>query len=703
MQKIPLTLFHAEINQNQRDDLNKLLTRGNTSRFTVYNPLIKPYTITFHLDDFDNCIIRQLQYVWNSGATTSQKYYIIRKDNGQKVLIHSFTQGVYGGSNPPVNIIDIASNLQVEATALVFESQEAAGDFPDWLEVYGDFTAHVWPVVNPARVPLNDLFGVVIKPWDQANQYYPEKIPNMVSLGIKRVRLYDGYPETHDSNGNMVLNGGWKQADNANLLKSNGVLTQACYLDYPYYPWQGQDRTNPNTFATLASDIAAMVTHAKNNGDYLEAIEPGNELNRWYSANPSVDWMNGYEIAALCSKCYDAAKAVNPNIIFILPGLATVELDIWYQMKDWVKQNRGTLPNGELNWPFDVYSYHSYSSMAGQRAGNPGGIPPEYGMAPAAKNLNEFRKRYAKNLKIRVGESGWDINAASPLNAPAFGPYSAHQTSAMWTAREILILAENEHELFSYYRIAQDYPNSVYDASGELFATMALVRQENDGVQQPDGTTTGLNMHRTMTGDYFRQLAILTAGYTFAERIASGQQNLNVLRFTNGTKDLFAIWATETMSVPADTNSRPTFAQSSYAYALNKAGTRYDFVDNGTGAMASQSFAGGNITANSKPVFVITDVATPPPTPEPVSYNLKAEVAAVVIARETKTFVNAGLNAQNTRVVYEVGSRLRSWKPDRQINPITQFEAGKAYYIVPKNDMDLTQLTAPPFVKPPAP
>lgn len=695
MVKIPFNLFDVDINQNQRDDINKMLTRGNTSRFTVYNPPFLPYRITFHADSYDNMIVRQLNYVWQSGATTDQKYYIIRKDNGQKVLIHSFTQGVYG--SPPVeHIVTIDASLQVQASALIFESANGAGDFPDWLEVYGDYTAHTWPAVTITKPSISELFGVVIKPWDQAAQYYPEKIPNLLSLQVKRVRLYNGYPDTHDGSGNMVLNGGWKQADNANLLKQNGVLTDACYLDYPYYPWSGQDRTDPNTFAQLASDIAAMVTHAKNNGDYLEAIEPGNELNRWYGANPSVEYMNGAEIAALCSKCYDAAKAVNPNIKFVLPGLASVELDIWYQMKDWVIQHRGYLSNGEINWPFDVYSYHSYSSMAGQRAGNPGGIPPELGMATAAKNLNTFRKRFAKLIKLRVGESGWDINSASPLNAPAFGSYSAQQTSAMWTAREVMILHENEHEYLTYYRIAQDYPNSVYDASGEIFATMALVRQEYDGTQQTNGTTTGLGMHRTLTGDYFRQLAILLSGYTFAERLAVTDPNLNVLRFTNGTSDLYALWTTETMAVPADSTQRPTFTPNTIAYNLNVSGTRFDFVDNGGGVMTSQVFNAGNVAANSKPFFVLASGGTTP-TP-PSNFDLIAETAAVVIAKQTVSFQAAGLDVTNTRVVYEVGSRMRSWKPDRQINAITQFEAGKAYYIIPRQNMAAkTLLMAPPF------
>lgn len=85
------------------------------------------------------------------------------------------------------------------------------------------------------------------------------------------------------------------------------------------------------------------------------------------------------------------------------------------------------------------------------------------------------------------------------------------------------------------------------------------------------------------------------------------------------------------------------------------------------------------------------------------NFDLIADVAAVVIARQTIDFATAGLNALNTRIVYEVGSRMRSWKPGRQINAITQFQAGKAYYIVPAETMNKTSILAPPLDPPALP
>lgn len=708
MALIPLRISDVAVNQNNKDDLNKLLNRNyGKGRYTVYNPLFTPYQITFFLDDFTTCIIRQLKYQWNSGNTTDQKWYIVRKDNGQKVLIHSFTQGQYG--TPPVEFTPtIDPSLQVDASKLIFESASAAGDFPDFFEPWGDYTLKTWPAVTINRVNATDIDGAVVAPWDVANHYYPEKIPNIASVNIKKLRLYNGYPQNHDGSGNLVINGGWQTPGNAQLLKTTyGITTQMCYLDYPYYPWAtGSTRNQPGTYAALAADIYQFVLHAKNNGNYLEAIEPGNELNRWYGGNPAVEWMDGFAHAALCSMCYDGhkgqypntgAKTADPNILVILPGLATIDLDIWWQMKEWTIANRGYLPNGEINWPFDVYSYHSYSSLAGQRTGNPGGIPPEYGMRQAMQNVNNFRKRFAKNIKIRIGEGGsWDINSGSPLNAPAFSGYTAQQTSAMWTARALMVMLENENEYFTYYRIAQDWPNSVYDNSGEIFNTMALVRQESDGVQQGNGTWTGLGMHRTLTGDYVRQLmALMNGGYKFVSLLS---ETPFVMKFSNGTSDIYAIWHPENMTIPADQNARPTFTKVTGGFTINTPGTIKRFTEDFSGAMTSQAFSGGSIAYDSRPVFLVTGAGSPPPVDPPgFEPNVMANTPTVVVARTTISFQAAGLDVTNTRIVYEVGTPIRSWAPDRQVNAISGFEAEKGYYLISKVDMDLRSILIPPI------
>lgn len=76
--------------------------------------------------------------------------------------------------------------------------------------------------------------------------------------------------------------------------------------------------------------------------------------------------------------------------------------------------------------------------------------------------------------------------------------------------------------------------------------------------------------------------------------------------------------------------------------------------------------------------------------------NLFANVPAACVAKQTLDFATAGLDVDNTRIIYEVGSPLRSWVPGRAINAITGFTENKGYYVIPKLDMDKSDVLAPP-------
>jgi hypothetical protein len=48
-------------------------------------------------------------------------------------------------------------------------------------------------------------------------------------------------------------------------------------------------------------------------------------------------------------------------------------------------------------------------------------------------------------------------------------------------------------------------------------------------------------------------------------------------------------------------------------------------------------------------------------------------------------------------IIYKVGSPLRSYVPGRSINAINKFEANGGYYIIPKQNLDLTAYITPPL------
>lgn len=605
--KIKLDAFHAYANQHQKDDFSYLIDSNIKTKYTVWNPKIKPYIITFPLYNYKRCIIQQLHYSINNGNPSKLKYYYIRRDNGEKILFHSYSGGVWTPENP-VKIFNVPANLQTDATAFIIES-DGGDDFPEDIELYGEFTIKAALYPTTKRSPLSELMGVVVKPWDIASDYmFPEKIPAIQELGTKRIRLYDDYQLNHDESGKLIFDHNlWHQTTNIKNLRDKGISTQQCYLATPYYPFTG-DKLNPETYLQLGKDVYAFGVHNKANGDIVKTFEVENELNRWYG-DFSRDYMDGYQLATMMSVCYDGHKGKYLNVGMkasgskaevSICGLAEAEPYILYQIMEWSEKNRGKRADGTIDLPFDVYSFHLYSSLEGQRQGTQGGIAPEYGMSQYIKRLTEIRDNKFPWLKIHLGEYGWDVSQNSPLNAPTFSNYNANQVSGVWTVRALLSMAEHGIDAASYYRIKQDY-DAGDDNSGVVFATMALTRQESGGVKQPDGSYLGLRIHRTLTGDYFKQLTeFFNSGYVFDSRVSISP---NVLKFKKGASELYAIWECENMTI-AD---RPQFTERTGTYTLNVKGKIRRFVDDGSSIMSTEDFAGGKIIYGSKPVFVITN------------------------------------------------------------------------------------------------
>lgn len=68
-----------------------------------------------------------------------------------------------------------------------------------------------------------------------------------------------------------------------------------------------------------------------------------------------------------------------------------------------------------------------------------------------------------------------------------------------------------------------------------------------------------------------------------------------------------------------------------------------------------------------------------------------ANIANIVIAKNTATFASMGFTNLNVKAIFEIGEAgLKSWVPGRDINAITGTTAGKGYYIVAIQDIDVS-------------
>ena len=291
-------------------------------------------------------------------------------------------------------------------------------------------------------------------------------------------------------------------------------------------------------------------------------------------------------------------KNADPHFPMSTSGLATATTDLMREVYWWSKKNRGTLPNGEVDLPFDIIQFHNYSYTGGvsQYAGGvQGGLPPELSnVLDAVDAFVLYSNKYAAGREVWCGEWGYDVHPESPMNAAAYGPYSAEQTRGNWAVRTLLEFSAHGLDRAQWYRLYQDWPTARSDKDPTQFATMALLRQSEDGT-----------IKRTLVGDYFKQMGAL-GDFVFESRLSEAPR---VLKFRKGKEVMYAIWGVEKMK--KEKNSRPVFTENTGTYSLALPGITSvevrQLVD-GAPALSSQSLAGKGvfpIRYGAKPVFVL--------------------------------------------------------------------------------------------------
>jgi hypothetical protein len=384
---------------------------------------------------------------------------------------------------------------------------------------------------------------------------------------------------------------GFAAAGNLNLVPGDTILLMKGQSSNINFYWKDNDRRMEfDTWLPLAETgyvWSARKGRNKNANDYTswshglwyrdsnysykgmnvaEVFEAMNEPNAHWAGN--YNYTDGKELAVAWSMMYDGHKGKFPNVgvknadttmLMSTSGLASDKTDIFWQVYDWSKTNRG-YKNGQVDLPFDVMQVHCYSSAGGQYSGSKGGLPPELGMLPQVRNLVAWSNKYANGREVWIGEWGWDINPKSPLNAAAYGQYNAEQTRGNWAIRGILSFAEAGLDRAQWYRLYADYlkdtvkgGNYYADSSDIQFMQMALLRKGD--FEQSD-------VKRTLVGDYFRELSEF-GNYVFSERI-----NDHVIKLKDGDKELYALWTVENVEFP-DKSKRPSFTENKSSYTFN--------------------------------------------------------------------------------------------------------------------------------------
>lgn len=643
LQRIPLKVSESFANNHVSQGAEYLIDDNPKTRYHPtypgYNSIIKPFRTTFLLTDYVPTIKRLVYYDGN-GNGYNCRFILVRADDGKEVEVFTFK----GDKYLETVTIDLPLNKQFPASKLIIETPSGGDGYPDDIQLWGTFTPKKDTATITKHYPLKNFLGVNLHPWDFDTVAYPAKYKALVDLKATMLRVYsDVYADKDSATGSYLLNPekrGFQVERTFASLKKDApwVTTHICYqnqslpikatwmaagknshLNFPY----GSNRNDPFTYTEIAKDAFVLATRGGKNknlpdypvfdspnwweprqqmikgGGFYDIIEGGNEWNAWWAG---IDgYLSGPQLAAAWSAIYDGHKGLiknagvknaDKNIIVSNGGVASDRPDILLEVIEWSKKNRGYKTNGSVDLPFDVYQFHCYPSSEGQYSNSKGGLPPELSMVPKVEAVVKAANKYANGLRTLIGEWGYDVHPQSTQNAPPYASYTAEQSRAHLAIRAILGFAQAGAWGAEWYRLYQDWPNTVYDNVGEQFATMALLRQMDDKAKI---------IKRTLVGDYFKQLSQF-GDYVFSNAIRN--DFVRVLKFKNGSKEMYAVWSVEKVTISEETK-RPVYVERKGIFNLNVKGKLYHFSDDGSGLMQIEDFKGGAIPYSAKPVIIV--------------------------------------------------------------------------------------------------
>ena len=215
--------------------------------------------------------------------------------------------------------------------------------------------------------------------------------------------------------------------------------------------------------------------------DLVKYIECNNEQDRWWKGRDA--YQTGREYAANLSAFYDGhkntmgpgvgVKNADPNMQVLHCGTASNNTDYLRGMIDWCIEFRGYLPNGSVNFCWDIINVHFYSndSKISQNGNATRGIAPELGgLFEAADLFIKTAHQYCNDMPVWLTEIGYDTKAYhSTQQAISIGKKSPEQTQADWILRTSLLAARAGLSRLFYYEMFDDNSDGgQYGSSGFL-------------------------------------------------------------------------------------------------------------------------------------------------------------------------------------------------------------------------------------------
>jgi hypothetical protein len=227
----------------------------------------------------------------------------------------------------------------------------------------------------------------------------------------------------------------------------------------------------------------------------IKYIECSNENDRWWKGDKATQTPEEY--AANMSAFYDGhkgtlgnnagVKTADPNMIVVMGGLSTADINYVQRMINWCKTNRGIKADGSINLCFDVINYHLYSnngSVFTHKNATTGVAPELSGSGKVADDFVNLANGLKNKPEVWVTETGYDINQQSYQHAPPIGNKPALITQADWILRSSLMYARHGIKRLFFYQLFDATPNNPQQYSTSGLAEGIKLRPAGDYILQ---------------------------------------------------------------------------------------------------------------------------------------------------------------------------------------------------------------------------
>jgi hypothetical protein len=328
---------------------------------------------------------------------------------------------------------------------------------------------------------------------------------NMQAAGVNVLHVAEHSPAYANATG--------KNGDIVPLLKDGQGQKPDDFIKHAQYLYQlaalyGNNKNFPPN--NLASN------KQKPGQNFVQAIENWNEPDGWWKGNGQFSKEQFYNMLVAD---YDGdggrlpkagVKQADPNMKFVMGGLATNDLSYLYGVLGYANQQG-------KKFPADVLNFHHYDSDGKT------GIPPEAGQsAKIVQEASKWRDSYVPDAEIWVTEFGWDTFAAKDGQHSTV--YAGLQNQANWILRGLVLYRAAGVDKAFIFLFNDDEIDSP-----ELYSSSGLLTMKNE--KKP--AYYYLATMQDMVGEMYLDRPVTT-----------GREDVKAYLFRNpkGSNGVFTVW-----------------------------------------------------------------------------------------------------------------------------------------------------------------